>query len=857
MVRDLAIWWLTCSALGWLTWPLAARLFSHSPGRGYVYARAMGLVLLSYLYWLPGVLGLWPNGNGSLWGVIACLALAGSLVGLRHRADLGQWVRREWRHILITELLFALTLVIYAWYKAHDPAIDHTEEPMDFAFLNAMFRSPRMPPNDPWLAGFKISYYYLGYLTISLVARLAGVSSGVAYNLGLAQTLALSVVGAYGVLHDLLAGRRGATLWGVVGGTSLGLAGNLEGFLELVRSRGLGREGFYRWLDIPGLAEAPATGTWLPQGDWWWWRASRTISDPNILARSFTVITEFPAFSFILGDLHPHVMALPTVLLALGLAVEIYRAARWQPAVRWWRRPSLWIMPLFYGALGMLNSWDLPAMVLIAGLALALGRWQGPADGWRWLRDVVLWGAWVGLASILLYLPFYRGLSSQAQGLGLAYYAKTPLKQYLIHLAPWIIPITGEGIITFRRLRLGDRRIVRRLWLALLLLPWLGTLLLGGWGRFLLGLATVALRGPWLLLLQSALLAVLLWCMLPSLGRVEAQGAGCSSEPETTLPGGDELGTWTRLFLVMGLAVTYATEFVYLRDLFDTRMNTMFKFYYQAWVLLGIGATLAAYRLSQHRGLGRILLVTEGLVLCACLTYPAAAAVTRARAAGGPLVLDGTAYLSREDPAMYGAYLWLAQHAGPQDVLAEAVGEEYHADHNRLSAWTGVPTILGWAGHEIQWRGDDREVKRRMADVEGIYRSANRDEVLETLAKYSCTYLFVGRHERARYDIDQARLQWYATFLFPVYEVDGVVLYRLPSSLVHPEVPIGASWERRRWRAGETQKDITTNVAMSGGKAMAIYGRDGGAVRPASILARLCSRATPGVICGVPHCCDG
>jgi YYY domain-containing protein len=510
MLRDLIVWWLCCSALGWLAWPLAARVFASSPGRGYAYARAMGLAMLSYLYWLPGVLGLWPNQDLPLWGVTALLALGSLLLGLQRREELMQWLRREWRHVLATELLFFLVLAIYAWYKAHDPGIDHTEEPMDFAFLNAMLRSPQLPPHDPWLAGFKVSYYYLGYLNISLMARLSVVSSGVAYSLGLAQTLALAVVGGYGVLYDLLAGRRGARVWAVLGGLALGLAGNLEGALELLRSRGLGGEAFFRWLEIPGLAEAPVTGAWLPQGDWWWWRASRIMSDPNILGKTPTVITEFPAFSFILGDLHPHVMALPTLLLALGLAVEIYRTIRRQPDAGWWRRPNLWIMPLFYGALGMLNSWDLPTAMLMAGLAFAVGRWRGRVDGGRWLRDTVLWGAWLAIASIVLYLPFYRDLSSQAQGIGLAYYAKTPLKHYLVHFAPWILPILGVGAVAWRSLDAGGRRVARRLGLVLLFLPWLGTLIAGGWGRFFLGLATLVLRGPWLLLLQSALLAVLL-----------------------------------------------------------------------------------------------------------------------------------------------------------------------------------------------------------------------------------------------------------------------------------------------------------------------------------------------------------
>ncbi|HUV94611.1 MAG TPA: DUF2298 domain-containing protein [Anaerolineae bacterium] len=776
---SLAAWWLALSVLGWVAWPLVASVFGQLPSKGYGYTRTFGLLLLSYLHWLLCTVGLLPNDARSIWALTLLIGAAGCVGWVRKRAELVDHLRREWRQVLMVEVLFALMFLVYALHKSYDPAIDHTEEPMDFAFLNGILRSPGMPPRDPWLSGFAISYYYFGYLTVSLLVRLTGLPAGVGYNLGLTQTLALTVTGAYTLICDLIrchgGGRRGyalpATVFGLVGGIGLAISGNLEGVVELLWTRGFGSRAFYRWLDVPGLTAAPRSNSWLPSGGSWWWRASRIIVDHNILGKTPTVITEFPAFSFILGDLHPHVMSLPYVLMALGLACELFLAGQRKLTRHWLAQPRFWAIPLVLGVLGFVNTFDLPTFVAIVALAAFSGRWQGPSSWRGWGKECLLLGLWITMGCIAIYLPFYLGLSSQVQGIGLAYYAKTPLKHYLLCFGTWLLPIAVD--ITPRCVRAGQEsrpvvswRALAGIWLVILLLPWIGTGIVGGWGRLLLGLVSAVSTGPWLLLLQSALMALLLARMWSHLRQDRA-----SRDAGQLLSDGLALA---------GVGLTYATEFYYLRDSFDTRMNTVFKLHYQAWLLLAVAATLAAFRLWRAAGWRRLAVWLSGFLLCASIYYPVAAAYTKTEGYGGQPTLDGTAFLQRESPAEYGAYLWLSEHAQPKDVLVEAVGEEYVAAHNRLSSWSGVPTILGWPGHEVQWRGDDGEVLRRAADLERIFVSADQDEIMAILRQYGATYLHVGPHEREKHAIDQSRLAWYASFLETVYSEDGVTLYRVP-----------------------------------------------------------------------------
>lgn len=667
--------------------------------------------------------------------------------------------------------MFAAFLVLYALHKAYDPAIDHTEEPMDFALLNAMVRSPRFPPNDPWLAGHTVSYYYLGYLTVSLVGRLARVPTAIGYNLGLAHTLALTVVGGYGVLYGLLraSGRgrdRGAAhAAGVLGGVGVALVGNGVGPLEALRARGVISDAAVRWFGVSGLAEVAPTGSWLPEGTWWW-RASRVFQDANILGKPPTVITEFPAFSLVLGDLHPHVMALPYQLLGIALAAALYALGR--RGGGWSRRDAVILATaaLGLGALGFLNTWDLPTWIALGALAFLGGRLHGGAAAGRAWRGVALLGGGLLVAAILLYLPFYRDLSSQAQGIGLTYYAKTPLRAFALCFAPWLLPVAVElATVAGSLRRLGLWRRTLALWAGLVVAPWALTGLLGGPGRLILGLGVAAVSGAALWVVLSAALVLLgarlLW----------ARDAVAEPSASGWLAG-------VTLFLALGLV--YLCEFAYLRDLFDTRMNTVFKLYYQAWVLMGVGATLAAYRHWRRGGRWRLGVYGAIVLFTVLCYYPVAAFSTRGGGYRGAGTLEGTAYLRATSPAEYGAYRWLDAAARGDDVVVEAPGEEYRPDTSRLSGWTGVPTILGWPGHEAQWRGDTSWLAPRQADLDTIYTSADRDAVARALRAYGATYLYVGPFEQERYGVDAGRLAWYATWLETAYAEGEVRLYRVP-----------------------------------------------------------------------------
>ncbi len=339
------LWYLTITLLGLLTFPLSYRLFSKFADRGYSLSRAAGMLIWGYAFWMLTSLGIAQNNLGGI--LLGLTVLAGLSFWSLNRSDeyrtanLLNWLKSNARLVITVESLFFFAFGALALLRAANPEALGTEKPMELAFINAILRSPTFPPRDPWLSGYGISYYHFGYILTAMLAKLTSTAGSIAFNLMTALIFALSAIGAYGILYNLLSFQT-LDLSPQVSDNSkikiqnssllaplfLLLVSNFEGFLELIHQKGIlwvsGAPNFWTWLNIKNLNEDPTTLTPIPERFWWWWRASRVIQDFDLLGSQQEVIDEFPFFSFLLGDLHPHVLAIPFALLAIALAFYIF-----------------------------------------------------------------------------------------------------------------------------------------------------------------------------------------------------------------------------------------------------------------------------------------------------------------------------------------------------------------------------------------------------------------------------------------------------------------------------------------------------------------------------------------------------
>lgn len=852
-------WWAVLMILGAAVTPLAFALFGRLVDRGYAFVKMLGLLLVSYVFWLLGTFGFVGNNvGGILFALVGVIGLS-AWVYWRGRRETGDgrletedgrpalvaWLRGNWRQVVITELVFAVVFAFWVWVRAQNPAIAATEKPMEFAFLNATGRSPSFPPLDPWLSGYAISYYYFGYVMTSVIARLAAVPEPIAFNLGIAWLIAGTATGAFGLVFNLVASsslRRSALILGLVAALALPIAGNLQIVLEVLHANGVGSAQFWQWLDVRDINGPPDPGG-TPRyetSSWWWWRSSRVIHEYHLSGRSeegLEPIAEFPAFSFVLGDLHPHVLALPFAFLSLAVALLWYVEIRdrrletgdWRLQISNLQSliPNLplWgLTALVLGGLSFLNTWDVLIHLFVVLGAFLLARWQRYGWDWRLPRQTLWMAVLLAAPAIVLYLPFYLGFRSQAGPPFLLPMLMRPtrLPHFLIifGMPLWSITLLLLALAVRQRFRhwqaglAAAAIVVLGLAVLMLMLGWivassadagrvanlaseLGLILpprpegnfAPGWGltavlTLLPAIIHSRVKYPGVTLLLSILLALVVMTWIGRASRSREAREQESSE-------GDSL-PFVLLLIATGVLLTLGPEFVYLRDNFGMRLNTVFKFYYQAWVLFGVAALFALDYLWRDfkAAANRVAPVTAtagyGLALLLALLFPFYAIQARAAEYRGdvtaetrqPPTLNGLAQLNRYNPDEYEAIMWLRRNVTGTPVILEAVGPQYSPEgHGRVSASTGLPTLLGWAGHEYQWRGSStQEPALRDPVVQNVYTLPDWEETANLLNRYDVEYIYVGGLELSTYG-PRSR-EKFNNRLPVVYENDSVTIYR-------------------------------------------------------------------------------
>ncbi len=853
-------WWLVVSLLGWIAWPLAFLLFRRLRDRGYLVAKTLGWLLTGWLLWLCASLGLAHNTVRNAWLVVVPVALISAIALVLSWRDVRLFLRRMWGILLVGEGLFAAAFVLFVLIRMANPDIWQPwyggEKFMEFAFLNGILRSPSFPPLDPHFAGGYINYYYYGIYLVGYLVKLTGIYAEVAFNLAIPTLFALTVLNAFCVAYSAVRmPNRTARIrpWHEGIGAALlaplfvTIIGNLAGFAQIAHNLiRVGDSGFQNAIsgtqpdgatsylpDIVALfdkAVHAAIGLWrvlttdvsLPGYDFW--------SPSRVIPHS---INEFPYWSFTYADLHPHMIGIPFSVFFLALVLALLNSYDID-----WRRPrhespnhihhssagelagmSNW----FYGllllggftftlsVLAVVNLWELPTYFGLGMLALAMALYRGRGR----LRLPQMAGvAVLQLAGVyLLFLPFFRNYTNVAvSGVGAV---RAPDE-----LGLWIQIWGFFAFILFTWLLGQFTHLPRfaRLHRLLVARPTAGYLTV----VFLLPLlALVALI--LLIFTEQVILALCLPFLALSLllmwrrGRSADTGALCAL-----------------LLTATGLAILAGTQVIYLKDFMQGgdayRMNTLFKFFSQVWVLWGVAAAIALpqifarlpwpftrrYTITVHGQKSSALAKARSfitvafgyawafvflLLFLASLAYPlwgTPARLAHRFPGWRPEIgtLDGMAYMENGvyywpdgDNAIELRYDWeaiqwlLANVRGNVVVVESAQVDYYRAGGTRVASLTGLSGLMGM--HEGEQRYGQL-VDERRGWLNEFWNTDDIGRIQQLIAELGIGLIYVGQLERHQHPDAVDRLaQLEATgSLQTIYQNQKVTIYAVPSQMM-------------------------------------------------------------------------
>ncbi|GLV54705.1 hypothetical protein KDH_15520 [Dictyobacter sp. S3.2.2.5] len=804
--------WALVEVLGIIFLPLTVTVFHNIPDRGWAWSKALAVLVTSFCVWWPlMVIQALPFSRIFILTVVLVL-LALNVVGfLRTRQTILRMVRSNSLYIIATEAVFLVMVFLLGWLRSFGPDIHSYEMFMDEGFLASIMRSQHFPPPDMWYAGYSINYYYYAHYIVGFLAKLLGQLPSVAFNTGISMLYGLTAVSLFGVSSNLVSWSRHLRrqrqivvdkeqdepqeqpIHAIPGALKIGIP---FGLITVIMALMFGNlASAFQWFHDRGSANGY---------DW--------FNPTRIIPRT---INEFPAFSFLLSDFHAHVLSLAFTIMAIGLALNLLLEHEGKGIFlfgRGWRLPlTLGATSLSLGGLFVMNGWDLPTYMGLVIVCIALQQWllNKRRFSWRLVLDVAAPSLALAVLAILLFVPFHLTFISPSQGIGIAPLSeRTSLRNELLiytFLAFVFLSLLFSDIITrtFRPAPTsnieattepesdGSETAPQEAYLSW---PFIGTMT--GLGFIVIGLACQFFDPANVTLFIA--LGITITAIVAIMQKID-----------------DRAHAFTLLLGAVAFALIAGCEIFFLRDVFvdsNPRMNSVFKFYFQAWILLSIAGGAGFYYILENfqikeRLQGSLRYVVTGgkivwgaILLVLVLTssiYPIVAPYYRfvrfdpATQQTGMFrtnSLDGLNYLQR-DPASVGDYnaiRWLNANISGSPVIVEAVGDDY-TYYARVSGLTGLPTIMGWIGHEYQWRvqwfnrnpANAAEFNSRKDEVTEIYTDPNPQNVLATMARYHAQYLYVGTLERSTYS--KANLNRFGSFMQVVYHNQDVTIYKVKS----------------------------------------------------------------------------
>jgi uncharacterized membrane protein len=712
-------WYITILVLGVLFFPLTSAVFSRFSDKGYPLAKMLGLGFTTYVVFNLGLARILQFNSLTIIIVICLISLVSSFIVIRKtglsKKKIVVFLKSKWKLLLFEEVLFLVTLYFLSYIRAFSPDIHGLEKYMDFGFINSINRSDFFPPKDMWFTPFSINYYYFGHLATAVLTKISFLKTNITYNLMLATIFAMCVTASFSIAINLISNvtqrlPRKAYFFALISVLVVSVGGNLHTIYSFFTP-------YENENPVPPW-ELTFNPTEFPNSYWY----------PNATRFIYNTIHEFPMYSWTVSDLHGHVLDIPFVLLTIAVLLSYsFRIFQNEPLSTKVSLRYLILIGFLLSVMYMTNAWDGIIYFLLSAFVISYFLWGGTKNNTNiisssflslirageklknkkvitWILECSLQLSVIALCLFFFTLPFSLSFKPFISGIG-------------VLCAPNFLTEIGRmGPFLFEK-----DHCQHSMW-------WQILILYGFFYFFVVSFLLFLWRTKKIIFSDNFVLILILLSTL--------------------------------LILI--------PEFIYAKDIYPGhyRANTMFKLVFQSFMMLSIGTGYILFRIfhfAKENKKGKNIFVIAFFILSSIflglvLIYPFQAVNSYYGELKTYKGLNGTEYLKSLYPDDYRAINFLNSTVSGQPVIVEAQGDAYngsssYTDYARVSANTGLPTVLGWTVHEWLWRGTYDIPAPRIEEVRLVYESENIAETLRILQKYDVSYVFVGELEREKYPL--------------------------------------------------------------------------------------------------------
>lgn len=383
----LVLTWLLFSLTSLISAPFVITAFGkHLPDKGWGFTRVIGWLLIAVPIWFLAHLGLAINTSIGIWTATLILLSVSAVFFQKNRDQIIEKITEAKKYIITEEILFAFGLIFLSLIRGFQPDINGLEKFMDVGLMNSYLHSPTLPIVDMWLAGYTFNYYTFGHYLGAIATQLIRQPLDISYNLLLAVIMGLLLMQSFSVVALLLGKsvkQMRAIASGIIGSLLVTFGGNSQHLWYWLKNRSF-------------------MSYWYPD-------ATRFIP--------FT-IHEFPAYSFIVSDLHAHVWSMVLVLLMLPLlyiwSKLLLRMEKLKLTVDS-ENPLIWSVAIgaLLGILASTSTWD----TLIYGLLLTiLGITLCIISKFKLFKTLLVSAIIIGLSALILASPWFLTFTSISEG---------------------------------------------------------------------------------------------------------------------------------------------------------------------------------------------------------------------------------------------------------------------------------------------------------------------------------------------------------------------------------------------------------------------------------------------------------